>query len=367
MTLAAAKDCSRGPQVLRSAHRADHRGTRRRVLACAAKMQVSILMVRALAGAIERAGKSRARFFEIACLDERAITDGSTWLSMRDYVRVLEAALEVSGDAAFGFYMGEQARSGMFDIMGPLTEHAATLRDSIDGMARYARLFAEGHDPELREREDEAAIQLPSLRGDFPLVRVTAEFSMTALLGTLELFAGPKARPTAVRFAYPAPAYVARYERVFGGAARFDCEVTEMVFPRTWLDRTQPYRSPELYAVLREQADRSLGRIERGAPLRSRIDDVLTKHAPRSLTMEEVARELGMSDRSLRRRLLAESLSFSDLLARSRMNTAKRMLERPSASIKETAFAMGFASETAFHRAFKRWTGMTPKQYQESF
>jgi len=330
-------------------------------------MQVSILMVRALAGAIERAGKSRARFFELARIEQSAIEDGSSRLSMRDYTRALEAALEVSEDPAFGFHLGAQARSGMFDVMGPLTEHAATLRESVRAMGRYARLFADGHDPELWEQGDVAAIQLPALRGDYPLVRFTAEFSMTALLTTLELFAGPKARPTAVCFAYSAPAYAAEYARVFGGAERFEREMTELVFPSAWLDRPQPYRSPELYTVLKEQADRSLGRLERAAPLQARIEELLIKHAPRVLTMEEVAAEIGVSDRSLRRRLAEEGLSFSDLLARSRMNAAKRMLERPSASIKETAFAMGFASETAFHRAFKRWTGMTPKQYQDSF
>jgi AraC-like DNA-binding protein len=170
-----------------------------------------------------------------------------------------------------------------------------------------------------------------------------------------------------VCFAYSAPSHAAEYERVFGGAERFDREMTELVFPRAWLDRAQPYRSPELYAVLKEQADRSLGRIERDVPLRSRIEEILIKRAPRALTMDDVASELGISDRSLRRRLATEGLSFSDLLAQSRMSAAKRMLERPGTSIKEVAFTMEFASEAAFHRAFKRWTGMTPKQYQESF
>ena len=83
--------------------------------------------------------------------------------------------------------------------------------------------------------------------------------------------------------------------------------------------------------------------------------------------MEEVARELEISARSLRRRMLAEGLSYGNLVTRSRTNAAKRMLQRPSSSIQETAHAMGFASAAAFHRAFKRWTGMTPKQYRESF
>ena len=288
-------------------------------------------------------------------------------LSFADYARALDAAYAVSGDPAFGLHMGEQSRSAMFDVIGLVTEHAGTLRQSIEAMSRYARLMADDHDPELHEHGESAALRLPALTGNWPAVRLTAEFSMTAMLSVLELFAGSGARPSAVRFAYPRPPYAAEHERIFGDAARFDCEVTEMVFPRAWLDKTQPYRSPELFEVLKAQADRSLGRLERGAPLRERIERILGTQGTRSPTMDGVARELGMSARSLRRRMQAEGLSFSDLATRSRMHSAKRMLERPGASIQETAYALGFASPTAFHRAFKRWTGMTPKQYQDSF
>jgi len=183
----------------------------------------------------------------------------------------------------------------------------------------------------------------------------------------LRLFAGEHARPTHVDFAYEAPAYAAEYRRIFGDTARFGREATAMSFPSAWLETEQLYRSPELYALLKTQADRTLDRLERDESLRERIERVLAKDDTRRLTMDEVARELDMSARSLRRRMLAEGVSYGDLLERSRVNAAKRMLERPGASIQETAHAMGFASAAAFHRAFKRWTGMTPKEYRDSF
>ncbi|MFI5308023.1 MAG: AraC family transcriptional regulator [Polyangiales bacterium] len=330
-------------------------------------MQVSILMVRALIGVIERAGASRDRFLGVAGIDARLLEDGEARMSAADYGRSLDAALAVSGDPAFGLHLGEQARSVMFDVLGPLAEHAATLRQCVETSARYARLLAEGHDPELHEQGDVAVIRLPSLRGEAAFVRVTAEFAMTALLPMLRHFAGDEARPTKVAFAYEAPAYVAEYERIFGGTARFGQAFTEMELPRAWLDKAQLYQSPELYAVLTAEAERTLGRLERDAPLRDRIERILEKHGPDELTMEDVARELEMSARSLRRRVLAEGVSYGELVTRNRMHTAKRMLERPNTSIQETAYAMGFASTAAFHRAFKRWTGMTPKQYRDSF
>jgi AraC-like DNA-binding protein len=330
-------------------------------------MQVSILMVRALAGVIERSGASRERFLSVAGIDPRWIDEGTMRLPIADYVRAIDAAIAVSGDPAFGLHLGEQARSAMFDVLGPLTEHAGTLRQSIVTSGRYARLLAEGHELELHEAGDTASFRIPALRGDWTAVRMTAELAMTAMLPALELFVGVGARPTEVCFAYPQPPYAAEYQRIFGDAARFDQPFTEMVFSRAWLDKAQPYASAELYAVLKAQADRSLDRIERNSALSERIMRILASFEARPFTMEDVAREVGISTRSLRRKMLSEGVSFNDLVARNRMHVAKRMLERPGASIQETAYAMGFASPAAFHRAFKRWTGLTPKQYQESF
>jgi AraC-like DNA-binding protein len=154
---------------------------------------------------------------------------------------------------------------------------------------------------------------------------------------------------------------------VLGPNVRFDQPCTELGFPRAWLDQPQLYQSPELHAVLKRQAERALGRLERDATQTARVERVLAAHSPRQLTMDEAARELGMNRRSLRRHLAAEGVRYSELAERCRIQAAKRMLEDRRASIQETAFAMGFAAPAAFHRAFKRWTGMTPREYQGSF
>jgi len=330
--------------------------------------QVSILMVRALVGVVEGAGASRDQFFAASGLDPRLLEDGNAWLPIGTYQSSIDAALTVSGDPAFGLHMGERASTAMFDVLGPLAAHSATLRHGIETMTRYSRLVAaEGYEPRLHESGKQASIRFDALRGNFTATRMTAEFAMTALLQLLRQFAGHRARPTRVSFAYPAPAYVAEYRRVFGDAARFDQPFTEVSFPQSWLDKPQLYQSPQVYSVLRDQAEQTLGRLERNATYTARVEQLLAGHSPRQMTMDEVARELGISRRSLRRRLEVEETSFGELAERNRVTAAKRLLENPRSSIQETAYALGFAAPAAFHRAFKRWTGMTPKQYQDSF
>jgi AraC-like DNA-binding protein len=103
------------------------------------------------------------------------------------------------------------------------------------------------------------------------------------------------------------------------------------------------------------------------AGLSRRVAQLLAAGDPRSMpSLEIVARELGMSVRSLRRKLAAEHASYSKLLESARASAAKRLLQDPRASIQEVAFALGFATPSAFHHAFKRWTRLTPQQYRAS-
>jgi AraC-like DNA-binding protein len=331
-------------------------------------MLISIWMVRALAGAVERAGGSRELFLQTAQVDPQLLEDTNARLPVLEYLRVIDAALQVSNDPALGLHMGERTSPAMFDLFGYLVGQAGTLRQAFETILRYSRLAAEGHEPQLSEADETASIRFPLLVGDAAAVRLTAEFAMTGLLSQLKLCAGESARPSRVLFGYEAPAYLAEYQRIFGAAAQFGHSSTEMEFPSEWLDRAQPYRSPDLYALLKEEAERALSRLDRDAPWSERIALLLASRSPSQLpTMEGMASELGVSVRSLRRWLQSEGSNYADLVDRARTAAAKRMLGDPRASIQEVAFAMGFADQTTFHRAFKRWTGQTPKQYKSSF
>jgi AraC-like DNA-binding protein len=331
-------------------------------------MAVSIAMVRVLAAAVERRGVRMPELLAAASIDERKLDDPNAQVTPAEYERFRQAAIALSGDEALGLHLVDHTRSAVFDVVGHMTEHAATLRQSIETLAKYSRIVTAGPPPELSEQGDSASVRFAFRQAASPRTRFAAELTLSGFMRMIQGFVGQGARARGVYFTYPAPAYRAEYSQVFGGAERFEHAFTGIVFERAWLERSQPYKNPELYSTLQQQAERTLSRIERAAPLAQRVTAQLAAQGAGAMpSMEDVARNLGMSARSLRRKLLSEGAVYKDLVDQVLMERAKRMLEDPRISIQEVAFATGFATPAAFHRAFKRWTGLTPKAYKSSF
>jgi AraC-like DNA-binding protein len=119
--------------------------------------------------------------------------------------------------------------------------------------------------------------------------------------------------------------------------------------------------------VLETQALKKLQRLSPQTPTSHRVRSQLAKHGPAERpSMEAVARALGMSARSLRRHLKAEGVSFQDLVEEMLGVSAKQLLDDWTRSIQDVAYTMGFSEPSAFHRAFKRWTGLTPREYRDA-
>jgi AraC-like DNA-binding protein len=204
-------------------------------------------------------------------------------------------------------------------------------------------------------RSIETSDQPPAIR------RLTAEMSMLGFVVLIRQFAGPSAKVARVCFQYSAPDYRSEYTRLFEGAERFDQPFTGLVFDRALLHARSPQKDEGLYATLSDLAERRLLRLESRAPYSVQVRQYLMQQCPpHTVAMREVARALGISVRSLHRRLSEEGQSYAALANAAAAQLATRLLVDQGHTIQETAHAMGFSSVSSFHRAFRRWTGTTP-------
>jgi AraC-like DNA-binding protein len=166
-------------------------------------------------------------------------------------------------------------------------------------------------------------------------------------------------RPTTHRL----PPDIREHERIFGCPVEFEAEHNRLFIDRaTWETPTRGAHSGVL-GVLIQHADLLLCKLPRGPELIERTRRAIgARLRGGDPSLENVARELGMSERSLQRHLRDLGFSYNAVADEVREATARLYLEQPDMALAEIGYLLGFADQSAFNRAFKRWTGCTPKQ-----
>ncbi|HEX4340717.1 MAG TPA: AraC family transcriptional regulator [Polyangiaceae bacterium] len=329
-------------------------------------MAVFVPMVRALVEVVESAGVSREQLFRRAELDESRILDDGASFEVGEYCRLQEAAIEATGNDALGLCLAEQVSESAFALVAHLITHAPTLKDAIETAIKFGRMVTDGYHLTLGGTPDVASLAYEFPRTSPRSDRMQADFAMAGFLKLIRIFAGPRADATRVSFEYATPRDLREYERIFRGAAHFEQSFTALAFPRVFLSCSPLHTNLELFGVLRAQAEKVLERRAAGQGHAELLRRFLEASVPARIpTMSAAAKEFGISARSLRRRLSEEGVSYRALLQDALEHSAMRMLGETRRSVQETAYAVGFSDPAAFHRAFKRWKGMTPKQFRD--
>lgn len=328
-------------------------------------MSVSSILVRALVEVSERAGVSRQALLQGTAIDPLRLSHTIDRFDLGDFERLQVRALELTGDEALGLHLAERASEASFDLVAHLVAHAPTLREAIAICSHFERLFMDGAHLRLRERAGVASLGLELVRGSPRANRMLAEFALAALMRMLEAFGGPGTRAIAVHFQHASPPHRREYTRVFSGAERFSRDFTGLDFDASILDRPQLHQHSALSTALREQAQQQLEYVGRELGFSERVQQYLSSQPPSRIPdMQVAARALGTSVRSLRRRLSEEGSSYRALVQSTLERSAKLLLGDAQRSAQETAHALGFDDVAAFHRAFKRWTGLTPGEFR---
>lgn len=327
--------------------------------------RVSVVLVWALVEAVERAGVTREGLFSVSGVDPALVGRAEERISLEAYDALLEAALDSTSDQALGLHMGETASGATAGVMANLVEQSATLRDGIDCLLRFHRLITDRPAWRLIEMDGSATLLYDAAPGPPRARRARCESTMTGFFRMVRAFA-PGAPLQRVCFEHPPPPYLAEYTRIFENAARFEQPFTGILFESRLLDMAQGYRDAEFRAAVESQAERRLSRLQNSKSHTERVREYLAERpATEYRDMVRTARALGISVRSLRRRLLEEGSSYSDVVEAALAALAKRLLDEGRA-IEDTAYEMGFSTPSAFHKAFRRWAGMTPAEYRRA-
>jgi AraC-like DNA-binding protein len=330
-------------------------------------MSVSIFLLRAVVEAAERSVAPGADLRAQIPFDWRRLEQPEARLEFEQFERVLSTVVAVTGDEALGLHIAERMSEGAIDVLGHAAAHAPTMRDVLEGASQFASLAMDGMLVALREEGDTFVVRYAFPRSTPLSDRLLAELMMGGAVRLARTFTGPSAVPRFAGFEHERPPHHREYTRTFGGTERFGQSVTSIAFDREIVDRPQMHQHPEFHELLRAEAQRRLDRMTTDMRPATRLSQYLLAMPPSRIPdISTAARDLGMSERSLRRRLLADGTSYRGVVRSALEASAGRMLRGSDHTIKETAMALGFANAAAFYHAFKRWTGTTPGEYRRA-
>jgi AraC-like DNA-binding protein len=325
---------------------------------------VSLSAARALLSCIEATGVPREQILHELRIRSEQLTQAEVRVAHTAIMNLCELFVKRSGDPALGLRWLERFGDVKFGLVAEVMANTPSLRSALETLSEFQRLFADGHNYHVVEQNGRVSIHCAQLPGASPEVqRFLAE---TMVLGFWSFVRSFGAQPRALQasFAYPAPIYRAQYARVFGGRERFDQSYTGISFDAGLMSSCARRSDEEVHRALRSIAQRRLLRLGGKAPYRLRVRDLLVSCGVGHVPMRQVARSLAIAERTLRRRLNEEGASYDAISKEALTIVAKELLAGAQLTIQETSARLGFSHPSAFHRAFKRATGMTPREYQ---
>ena len=287
-----------------------------------------------------------------------------------DELRLWAAAARLSGDDDFGLHLAEwlaPRAEESFDVLAFALRCCATLGEHYRRASRYLRLVHEGiylnveEGPELAHLVHGHHVE----PADPPRHPVEGFLALTLLIG--RRWSGVELVPREVHFVHARPARSSDHERIFRSPVHFGAARNELVLDRALLASPQLHAEPRLLAVLNRQLDGLLSEIPERERFRDVVERCMMDELPdREPSIAVIAEKQHMSPRTLQRRLANEGTSFVSVLSDVRRALAVRYLRDQRIAIGEVGFLLGFRDVTAFHRAFRRWTGTTPAKYRRT-
>ncbi|MCK8497693.1 AraC family transcriptional regulator [Myxococcus fulvus] len=280
----------------------------------------------------------------------------------------LDAAERLSQDAFLGLHVAQRVPRGNYGLVEYIARASPTLRDTFRAMARYMALLEPAWSASFTDDADGGGTFSYGIEGA-PLAygRHASEYGLALFTHVGRQLTERPWSPRAIAFAHPAPPDIAPLVDHFGVAPTFNRGRNALTLDAATLDLRVLGADPALLSVLERAASAAVPSPAPDAPgfvqaVRDTIRASLREGAPQAA---DVAKGLHLSLRTLQRRLTEHGTSFQDEVDTVRRELAYQYLRDANLGVSQVAFLLGYSELSTFDRAFKRWTGMTPRVWRE--
>jgi AraC-like DNA-binding protein len=314
-------------------------------------------------------GSNAARLLTHSGISSEALQDADDRLPFGAYVALMRAAKASTGDDALALEFGAASDLRQFSIVGLLSHAAANMLEALTQLNRYGRLvvevdgLADGARFHLYGAGDQRwMVDRRANPNDF--IELTESTWSRFIVGTRQDFP-QHTYALEAHVTHAAPYYRARYEELWQVPVTFSSDHNAIRSDAAWEQIQIQPDNRYVFGVLAGRGDALLAELENSKTLRGRIEALIMPilHTG-DVSIDAIAAKLVTSKQTIYRNLKAEGVTFEQVLDSLRQRMAMDYLAARKVSVNETAYLVGFSDPAAFSRAFKRWTGKSPRAWR---
>ena len=319
-------------------------------------------MTRLACAHARRLGLSLPPLLHRAGLTINDVKDDDSPITVEAQIRCLNLIAEALGDDLLGFHIARQMDLRGTGFLYYVAASSDSLGEALMSVARYSSIVNEGVDLKVKVGKT-LAIELSYAGVPRLADRHQMESWLVAVVRFCRAMAGRDLQPLSIKIMHQRIPESAELDAFFGRDIEFGADADDILFPSEVSRLPNISADPYLNRLLIKYCDEILDHRKFPADaLRPNVENAIAALLPRGqANIERVAQRLGITSRTLRRRLRSENLSFARLQRELRIALAKRYLAEPNLPISRIAWLLGYGEISTFSHAFKRWTGRTPR------
>jgi len=288
-----------------------------------------------------------------------------TFTKMRE---LWSASVDATGDPYFGLQVGRRAKPGDFFVLGHAWLASATVAGALNRMCRYSHVVSTAYRSIEIHKQDDGNYVLTECWSDKSNAPPAGgrDGGYAALLGLCDAVAKNPIRPIRVALTVSPDRRSSRYDDLFQCPVEYGKDQDVYVFRAADLDEPLTGSIPEVATAIDRIAERYIESLDESAVSTS-VRQLLVQLLPSGKAdQDRIAKRLYRSTSTLQRQLHSEGTNYRFVLESTRRDLAEQYLKEGEFSQAQIAFMVGFADQSNFARAFKRWTGMSPGEYQKA-
>ena len=293
------------------------------------------------------------------------------YIGYEETIKTLNFIGRQLNDEYLGLHVGEQISLRVTAAVDSIMRESSTLEESLSNAVQYCRLISDALECSVLENEDRYSV----IYEENPNWHVQQNYAKRQILDlallcnvkSVAAYAGYHHYPITVLLTYEKPKSLFEYYRLFNCRLQFNQPRTEIVFDKHIIDRHAKKAPSGLLENLKEKVAVEIANLPGEYGLIHQVKKCILNHKPGRIPVEEAAKALNMSKRSLQRNLRDMQTTFKKIESALQLKLAKTYLEENRKSLDEISYLLGFSECSAFIRFFRSVAGQTPTEYKKAY